>query len=150
MEFVIDRTIEVNAPATAVWQAITDLPRYGEWNPFCLAARSTLKPGETIEMTVQLTSKPQKVVEWMKEFVPGLRFAYSMKPIPLGALSSLRSHEVEPLGNGRARYRSYFELKGWMMPLVRALYGPNLERGFGSMTEAVGRRSEELAKEGRR
>lgn len=149
MAFVIDRTIEVNAPATAVWEVITDLPRYGEWNPFCLSARSTLKPGETIEMTVQLTSKPQKVVEWIKEFEQGRRFAYSMKPIPLGALSSLRSHDVEPLGSGRARYRSYFELKGWMMPLVRALYSRNLKQGFSGMTEAVGRRAEQLAQVGK-
>ncbi len=149
MSFVIDRTIEVNAPAQVVWDVITDLPRYGEWNPFCLAARSTLKPGETIEMTVQLTAKPQQVVEWMKEFVPGRRFAYSMKPVPLGALSSLRSHDVEPLGDRRARYRSYFELKGWMMPLVRALYGEKLEQGFSGMTEAIGRRAELLATVGK-
>ena len=149
MEFVIDRTIEVNAPATALWEVLTDLPRYGEWNPFCLTARSSLKPGETIEMTVQLTAKPQQVVEWIKEFVPGRRFAYSMKAIPLGALSSLRSHDVEPLANGRARYRSYFQLKGWMMPLVRALYGPNLNLGFSAMTDAVGQRAEQLAQVGK-
>ena len=86
----------------------------------------------------------------MKEFVPGRRFAYSMKPVPLGALSSLRSHDVEPLGANRTRYRSYFQLKGWLMPLVRALYGEKLQQGFGGMTEAVARRAERIAGEGGR
>lgn len=148
--FVIDSTVEINAPAETVWQVITDLPRYGEWNPFCLAASSSLQPGDTIEMTVQLTARPQQVIEVMREFVPGRRFAYSMKPAPMGALSSLRSHDVEPLGPGRARYRSYFQLKGWLMPLVRALLGRKLEHGFGGMTTAVARRSEQLAGTARR
>ena len=147
MTFVIDQTVEINAPAETVWKVITDLPRYGEWNPFCLECYSSLKPGESIEMTVQLTSKPQKVVEWINDFVPGRRFAYNMKPVPLGALASLRSHDVESLGPTRARYRSYFELRGWMMPLVRALYGSKLVQGFGGMTEAIGRRAEQLAKQ---
>jgi len=146
--FVIDRTVEINASAETVWRVISDLPRYGEWNPFCLAAESSLQPGDPIAMTVQLTARPQRVVEVMKEFVPGKRFAYSMKPVPLGALSSLRSHDVEPLGPNRARYRSYFQLKGWLMPLVRLLLGRKLEQGFGSMTAAVVRRAEQLSKGG--
>lgn len=145
MAFVIDQTIEINASAETVWQVLTDLPRYGEWNPFCLECRSTLKPGETIVMTVQLTSKPQQVVEFINEHVPGRRFAYNMKPVALGALASLRSHDVEALGPARARYRSYFKLSGWMMPLVKALFGQKLVHGFGAMTKAVGQRAEQLA-----
>jgi hypothetical protein len=142
---VIEHVLDIDAPAAVVWEVLTDLPRYGEWNPFVIECRSTLVPGDAIDLRVKLRTKPQNQREWMTEMVAGKRFAYRMKPFPLGALSSRRSHQLEDLGGGRTRYRSHMELAGWLMPLVRALLGPNLEHGFSSMSAAVRSRSEHLA-----
>jgi len=120
--FVIDRDIQIAAPAAVVWEVLTDLAKYPEWNPFCLECRSTLKPGDPIHMKVNLTGKPQDVEEVMAELVPGQRFAYHMKPMPLGALSSLRSHDLRSRGAELCSYRSYFELRGWLRPLVLGLF----------------------------
>jgi len=144
MSFVIERTLEINAPADLVWEVLTDFPRYGEWNPFVVECRSTLKPGEAFDMRVKLMARPQRQVEWMLEHVPGRRFVYRMKPFPLGALHSRRSHEVEPAGAGRTRYRSFFQLDGWMMPLVRGLMGARIETGMRGMWEGLQKRSEQL------
>lgn len=144
MSFVIERTLEINAPVATVWEVLTDFPRYGEWNPFVVECRSTLEPGAAMDMRVKLMAAPQRQVEWMNEHVPGKRFAYNMKPFPLGALRSLRSHDVEALGANRTRYRSYFQLDGWMMPLVRGLMGRRIETGMRGMWEGVQRRSEQL------
>jgi uncharacterized protein YndB with AHSA1/START domain len=144
MPFVIDQTVTINAPADVVWRVLTDLPRYAEWNPFCLECESTLKPGDPIRMKVNLGRKPQQVEEVVEEFVAGRHFAYHMKPYPAGALSSLRSHDVEKLGPAQTRYRSHFELRGWMKPLVIALFGTKLRAGFGAMTESVRERAEVL------
>lgn len=144
MSFVIERTLEINAPAEVVWEVLSDFPKYGEWNPFVIECTSTLKPGEAMDMRVKLMALPQRQVEWMLEHVPGKRFAYQMKPFPGGALRSLRSHDVESLGADRTRYRSYFKLEGWMMPLVRALMGGRIEVGMRGMWEALQKRSEQL------
>lgn len=144
MSFVIDRTVEINAPAQLVWEVITDLPRYGEWNPFVLECQSTLMPGEAINMKVKLGSKLQAANEVMLENVAGKRLAYRMKPVPPGALSSFRSHDIESLGTDRTRYQSHFELLGWMMPLVRGLMGKHLEAGFAGMTDGIQQRAEQL------
>ena len=45
-------TVAINAPASIVWQILTDLPRYNEWNPFCIRAVSTLEMGAPVEMTL--------------------------------------------------------------------------------------------------
>ncbi len=95
-------------------------------------------------MRVKLMARPQRQVEWMLEHVPGQRFAYRMKPFPLGALRSLRSHEVASLGASLTRYRSYFQLDGWMMPLVRGLMGRRIETGMRGMWEGLQKRSEQL------
>ena len=144
MGFVIDEEIEVKAPAEVVWEVISDLPRYKEWNPFCLEASSTLKPGDPIRMKVNLTGKPQDVEEVIREVVPGRRFAYSMKPMMNTALTSLRSHDVASRGAAAASYRSHFELNGWMRHVVLALFKAKLENGFSAMTRAVGQRAERL------
>ncbi|HVT36297.1 MAG TPA: SRPBCC domain-containing protein [Nevskiaceae bacterium] len=142
--FIIEKTIDIDAPAAVVWEVLTDLPRYGEWNPFQVSVKSTLKPGDAIDMQVALMAKPQRQVEWMKEYVEGRRFAYCMKPVPGGALSSFRSHDVEPLPNNRTRYRSYFHLQGWLKPVVLMLFRKNLERGFAGASAGVQRQAESL------
>jgi hypothetical protein len=144
MPFVLNHDLEVKAPAALVWEVITDFAHYRDWNPFVVECRSTLEPGEPIDMQVMLTDKPQDVHEVVVECVPGRRFAYRMKPIPLGALSSLRSHDIASRGAGSSTYRSHFELNGWLAPVVLALYRKNLERAFGSMSAAIQQRAEAL------
>ncbi len=141
-QFVIDNEIEIKAPAAAVWQVITDFDSYSQWNPFVVQARSSLQPGAPIDMKVKLLGPVQRQVEIILDVREGEGFSYCMKPFPLGALSSRRSHEITPLAEDRCRYRSHFELQGWMMPLVRGLMRGALERGFGSMTQAIGQRAE--------
>ncbi|NGY04902.1 SRPBCC domain-containing protein [Solimonas terrae] len=144
MKFVIEKTVEIKAPAAVVWEVISDLARYPEWNPFCVECRSTMQPGDAIDMKVKLMARPQAQREWVSEHVAGRRFAYAMKPAPLGALSSFRSHDVEAIGDSGTRYRSYFHLQGWLKPLVVGLLGSRLEIGFAGMTDGIRQRAEAL------
>lgn len=143
--FEINHDIDINAPASAVWAVITDFDSYSQWNPFVLSAKSSLKPGEPIEMEVKLLGPVQRQVEVILEVEEGKGFSYCMKPFPLGALSSVRSHSIKDLGDGRCHYSSHFELSGWLMPLIRGLMRNPLERGFGGMSKAVKQRAESLA-----
>lgn len=144
MAFVIDRNLDVDAPAAVVWDVITDLARYPEWNPFCLACESTLRPGDPIDMTVKLGNTPQRQREWVQQYVPGEGFSYSMKPLPLGALSSWRAHRIVALGDDRCEYHSLFRLQGWLHGVVVVLLGARLRAGFAAMNAAVKLRAEQL------
>jgi hypothetical protein len=146
MAFVIDATLDIEAPAELVWEVITDFPRYAEWNPFIVACSSTLKPGDPIDLQVMLTSRPQKQREWILSHSPGAEFVYCMKPVP-GLLRSRRSHKVSALGPGRSRYESHFELAGAMRPLVLALFGGGMRRGFAGMTAGIKTRAEQLQRQ---
>ncbi|AYF76443.1 SRPBCC domain-containing protein [Nocardia yunnanensis] len=145
MAFVIDRTVEIDAPAELVWQVLTDVDRYGEWNPFCLECKTTLEPGSPIDMKVRLVGpKPKRQREFIRTHTPGTEFSYSMKPVPLGLLSSERSHTVTSLEGGRTRYVSHFQLQGALAPVVSGLLGKALTTGFEGMTNAVKTRAEAL------
>jgi uncharacterized protein YndB with AHSA1/START domain len=144
MSFVIDRRLEIEAPAPVVWKVLTDLDAYGQWNPFVPECRSTLRPGDRIAMRVKLGKRTSRQVEEMLSFDEGRGFSYRMRPLPFGALSSLRVQRIEALDDGRCEYHTHFELQGWLMPLVRKLLGRQLDVGFSGMTQGLKRRSEQV------
>lgn len=37
----VSEVVEIFAPTSVVWQVLTDMPRYNEWNPFCARALHT-------------------------------------------------------------------------------------------------------------
>ncbi|MEU4430236.1 SRPBCC domain-containing protein [Nocardia rhamnosiphila] len=140
---VVDDVVEVDAPAEVVWSVLTDFDRYGDWNPFISRCRADLTVGAPIDMRVeQLAPRPIRMREWIRSVTAGREFSYSMKPIPLGALRSKRSHTLTPLAGDRTRYESHFELDGWLAPLVGLLFGRGFEKGFPGMTTAVEREAE--------
>jgi hypothetical protein len=145
LAFSIDETLVVAAPAATVWEVVTDLPRYAEWNPFVVGCASTLEVGDPIDMRVHVFrafAQPQR--ETIFEHIPGERLCYGLSGGALGTLSSRRCHEVRAMDSETTSYRSRFALSGWLAPLVRALTGRRLQRGFHAMTSAIGRRAEEL------
>ena len=146
--FVIEKTLEIKAPAAVVWEVITDVDKYPEWNPFQIEFRTSFKPGDLIDMKVKLFAKTQPQREFVKEYVEGRRFVYCMKPVP-GTLSSLRSQEVEALGPELTRYHSHFHLAGWMQPVVALLLGSRLQAGFAGAVAGLQARSEALWKQRR-
>ena len=145
MAFAIDHDLEINAPPEKVWEVISDLDSYGEWNPFVLECRSTLKPGDPLRMKVKLGSGVRQEQERVASYNEGVGFSYRMEPPPLGALASYRSHKIVPLGEGRSRYISHFELNGWLSPVVKAFVGSKLQAGFDGMSHGIKDRAEALA-----
>jgi hypothetical protein len=141
----IDHSVQVRAPAAVVWDVVTDLDRYPEWNPFVVACRSSLVIGAPIDMRVRLVGRfaqPQREEILVHE--AGRRLCYGLRRAMFGALASERCHVVESLGPALAHYESRFQLRGALSPVVRALLGRNLARGFAAMTDALVARAEEL------
>lgn len=147
MSFVIEHNLEVDAPPELVWEVITDLDRYGQWNPFVHECRSTLKPGDPIHMVVQIGNGTRRQEEIIQDYREGEGFSYHMKPAPMGALSSFRTHRIAPGADAQTRYHSRFQLDGWLAPVVRGILGAKLEAGFGGMSRGVRDRAQALAKE---
>ncbi|GAA1096931.1 SRPBCC domain-containing protein [Tsukamurella spumae] len=147
MAFVIDHTREIAAPPALVWQALTDFDSYPSWNPFAVEATCDLRPGGAIVMRVAL--RPPKVMT-QKEFIvsvdEGRGFAYAMKPAPAGLLRSIREQSIVDLGDGRSRYTSHFQLDGPLSPVVGAILGGNLRRGFEGNADGLVARAEFLAR----
>src|SRR5687768_12648923 len=45
-------TVQINAPAAFVWDVLVDYPSYPEWNPYTIAAETTLELDDRIDLTL--------------------------------------------------------------------------------------------------
>ena len=139
----MDHVVEIDASPETVWRVLTTFDEYEEWNPLAVRCRTSLVPGEPIDMWVRLTpGQLRKQREWVRTHTPGEEFSYRMKPVPLGALRSLRTQAVSAVDGNRTRYVAHFEVRGWLEPLVRLLLGRSLRRGFDGVATGLKARAE--------
>jgi hypothetical protein len=142
-------TVEINAPAKIVWDILIDLPRYNEWNPFCIRAVSTLEMGAAVEMTLinyataggptvpnleYICAKdPEKLMSW--EF-PNLDYW----PYP-----ARRDQVIEATGPDSCRYYSTDAFLGVNGIHVFRFAGPWIKRAFDDSAIALKARAEAFA-----
>lgn len=147
MPLSINHSLEIDAPGEVVWEVITDLKRYREWNKFVVACESSLIVGEPVHMRVKvLPFWAQRQTETIFEHVPGRKLSYGIN-MPLSALHSNREHILEELADGSTLYKSTFQLGGWLSSFVGLIVGAQLRRGFSDMSHGVKDRALELAKQ---
>ncbi|MFD2272720.1 SRPBCC family protein [Undibacterium arcticum] len=47
--------VQINAPASLVWDVLVDLDNYPQWNPYTVKVESTLEMGEPVNLFFCLT-----------------------------------------------------------------------------------------------
>lgn len=138
-------SVEIDAPAEAAWAVLVDFDGYPTWNTFCPKVITTFEVGGTAVLHVQLGRKrvvQRLVVHAVK---PGEMFAWGSTIGPAFVFEAAREQAIERLGDRRCRYRTHERFEGLLAPLVGALYGRDVQRGFEDMAEAFKRRVESLA-----
>ena len=55
-------TVEIDAPVAVVWQVLTDLDRYAEWNPFTVRIDTTFKLGDPVHLHIPTPGKTSLIV----------------------------------------------------------------------------------------
>jgi hypothetical protein len=98
--------VEINAPAAVVWQVLTDLDRYSEWNTFCPGISSTLKLGDPVTMQVKIPNSDQigTAVEYLVCFEPERLLSWEARPTSQSKDAARRDQYVEALGPERSSY----------------------------------------------
>jgi hypothetical protein len=82
----LSREITIDASRKRVWQMLTDLEAYEQWNPYLTRARGEARAGSTIELRIEppggeivdaraevLIVRPKRKLEWQRRrYVPGV------------------------------------------------------------------------------
>ena len=146
---IVRAEIEIDATPEVVFDLLTDLAKYPEWNPFTEAVETELEIGEPVTLYVKMPGRPRVVQrEWVNRVEApericwGIRWA--LRDAGTGALTTNRHQLLESLGEARTRYTTWDEFSGWLVPLVFAIYGGPMRKAFAQMAEALRVRCESL------
>lgn len=137
---------EIAAPAMLVWNILTDLPRYNEWNPFCIRAVSTLKMGDPIEMTLinYATAGGPTVpnLEYICGYEPGRLLSWEFPNLDFWPYPARRDQVIESEGADMCRYYSTDAFLGANGIHVFRFAGPWIKRAFDDTGLALKARAE--------
>ncbi len=136
--------VEINAPQQRVWDILMDIDRYPQWNPFTEKVVTNFKPGNPVELHVNL---PRRGKRLQREFITGVhpphKLGWGMNMLHDSLLRARRWQTVEPLAEDRCCYHTEDHLSGLLCPLVRWLYFQSMADGFNSMAYALKQRAEQ-------
>jgi hypothetical protein len=143
----VSETVEIAAPARVVWAVLTDMPRYNEWNPFCVRAASTLEMGAAVDMTLVNYAVPGTLVpncEYICAFEPERMISWEMVHSDFWPYPARRDQVIEPTGDASCRYFSTDAFLGNNGIHVFRFAGPWVKRAFDDSARALKARAELL------
>ena len=132
--------VVIHAPAERVWQVLTDLDAYPEWNPFFVNAEGELVVGESLKLTMQPVGKDQQ------SFSPELlALAPHKKLVWRGRLwipwlfDGTHTFSIERIDARSVRFIQHEDFAGMFVPFVG--FEP-YHQGWELMNAALKRRAE--------
>jgi hypothetical protein len=132
--------IDIQASAEKVWQVLTTLDKYSEWNPFLQHASGKAELGEKVDVTFKNGSKdmilhcivvkvePNHELRW--KYHIGLPFLYQGE----------HSFVIEPSGDNRVHFIDKEIFTGLLVPF---LVKENDNGGFAAEDQALKARVEQ-------
>lgn len=140
--------VEIDAPASIVWDVLIDMPKYGEWNPFCFEAKSTLEMGAPVYMKLNSYTEPGAVLEnceYICAFEPERMISWQLPFMEEWPYPARRDQIIEPLGPNRCAYHSTDAFFGDNGIHVMRFAGPWVKRAFDDTAYALKKRAEAIA-----
>jgi hypothetical protein len=137
---VVSQSVIIEASAEKVWKVLVDFGRYGEWNPFCVAAEGTLALGEPLKMTLKNYLEPGGFFDNTEFFcaidAPHL-ISWEAPWVEEWPYPARRDQIIEPLSTDQCRYHSTDAFLGPHGIHVMRFAGPWVKRAFDDTAFAL-------------
>lgn len=143
----IETEIDIRADACVVWDVLTDLPKYADWNPFVTEACGEIRRGARLKVRIcppggkAMTFKPRLVT-----VQPCRDLSWVGRVLMPGVFDGWHSFRISATGSGVRLYHCE-RFTG----LFSAFFGEDdlkaVRDGFEAMNEALRARSEALAQD---
>lgn len=131
---------EIDAPPRTVWEVLTDLSAYREWNPHITDASGDLREGSTVEIRVQSgRSQGRSIPVTVTAMTPERRLQWVGRVLSSRLFEGRHTFELEPLGDDRTRFMNRERLSGLLVPFV---VPDDARRGYEAMNRALSERAE--------
>ena len=141
MRRIVTETTIQASPAD-VWEVLTQLERYGEWNPFIIEAKGTIDTGEHLEVKMQQPGrKPITFRPTVTEVIPGSVFEWLGHLGVRGIFDGRHRFELEE-SDGGTRLTHSETFTGIIVPLLFRVLEKGTRAGFEAMNAALKTRVE--------
>jgi hypothetical protein len=135
--------IDIDAPVSTVWELITGLDNYAEWNPFVVMGKGPIRLGEKITVRAQPTGTTGKTFHpVITKLDPGKELRWLGYFLVPGLVNGEHIHILEPLGENRTRYIHDDEFSGMLIPFVWTRLEAVTRKGFEKMNRALKNQAE--------
>lgn len=145
---VVSKTVEINAPASLVWDILMDMPRYGEWNPFCVECDSTLEMGAAVNMKLKsyVRCEPEffENCEYVCEKIPEKQISWSLPHYDAWPYPARRDQFIEKTSENSCKYWSTDQFLGPNGIHVMRFAGPWVKQAFDETADALKARAEAM------
>ena len=140
-------TVDIDAPASVVWDVLVDLDEYPAWNPFCIAVTSTLEIGAPFDMTLADYSSGEgtfSYTEYVCAVVPERLLSWELLPTAESNDAARRDQVIETVSETACRYYSTDAFLGSQAHTIMAETGEWVKRAFDDTAIALKERAEAL------
>ena len=135
--------IEIQASPESVWQALTNLDQYPEWNPFIHHAVGKAQVGQNVDITFHSGSKEMTLHCTVIKVEPNHELCWKYHVMLPGLFSGEHRFTIEPMGANRVRFIDLEIFNGLLVPLQARDIDTNSKRGFEEMDQALKTRAEQ-------
>lgn len=142
MPFRIENRVGVAAPASLVWDIVSDLDRWPEWNALYPQASGRLLIGETLTLTLAVPGeKPETIKPIVNDWVPNEQVVWNVK-LGGGLLRTTRYFEMDALHDAACIFANGEIFEGLGARVVPRRLRSRIRQGFYDLGEAVKFRAE--------
>ena len=141
----IEVATEIDASVETVWDVLTDVSTYAEWNPFITKFEGEPIVGARPEIRVAPPgARPMAFRPTITEVTEGRRLEWLGRVVLPGIFDGRHSFTLEPIANGRTRLTQTEEFSGILVALTGSMLMKTRE-GFEAMNESLRLRAEKIS-----
>jgi len=143
MQKRINTEIIINASAETVWQILTDLAVYPQWNPFIIKTEGTLRKGNRLRNTLQNGNKTIVFKPIVQEITPLVSFSWLGSLFFKGLFDGRHFFILEPITPNQVKLTHGEEFSGILSTMILKKIGEQTRENFVRMNEALKERAEQ-------
>ena len=117
---------DIAAPAETIWEILTDVSAYPDWDPSCDRIEGTVSPGAKLKVYSKLAPGRAFAVK-VTQLDPPSTMVWT-GGMPLGLFKGVRTFALSSAGKGQTHFSLHEVFEGLMLPLI--------SRSMPDMTDA--------------
>lgn len=142
MAIKLERRIGIQAPDEVIWEILSDIPGWADWNPLYPRASGVIRIGDRWDLDLQLPGRKRQTIHpVILDWAPFDHIHWKLSMLG-GLVRTVRFHELEKMGEENVIFSNGEIFDGLLGPsAARRLRNPILH-GFQLLNEALKERAE--------